>query len=117
MLAHHLGLDGGVLKEQTALGRRYATAALLARLFGSYGDNRPAMLTDWALGSHDTDGAGDNLGYTICAGNRRCGGDCGSTSGCLARPNGCNKARAQLRVVARTGRDCPSGCHFLDRPG
>jgi exodeoxyribonuclease V gamma subunit len=63
VLAHHLGLDGGVQEHRA--GRRYATAALLARLFGSYGDNRPAMLTDWAR-SHDTDGAGDNLTHDLC---------------------------------------------------
>jgi exodeoxyribonuclease V gamma subunit len=58
VLAHHLGLDG-TGSEQRA-GRRYATAALLARLFTSYGDNRPAMLTAWA-NDRDTDGAGDTL--------------------------------------------------------
>lgn len=58
VLAHHLGLDGAA-PEQRA-GRRYATAALLARLFTSYGDNRPTMLTDWGR-DRDTDGAGEAL--------------------------------------------------------
>jgi exodeoxyribonuclease V gamma subunit len=57
VLEHHLGLDG---ESEHRDGRRYATAALLARLFASYDDNRPAMLTDWAQG-RDTDGAGEAL--------------------------------------------------------
>jgi exodeoxyribonuclease V gamma subunit len=58
VLAHHLGLDGAAPKHRE--GRRYATAALLARLFASYTDNRPTMLTNWAR-DRDTDGAGDTL--------------------------------------------------------
>jgi exodeoxyribonuclease V gamma subunit len=46
-------------------GRRYATAALLARLFASYSDNRPTMLTDWAQ-SRETDGAGAALTDDLC---------------------------------------------------
>jgi exodeoxyribonuclease V gamma subunit len=63
VLAHHLGLDGGAHEHRA--GRRYATAALLARLFASYADNRPTMLTDWAR-SHDTDGAGAELTPDLC---------------------------------------------------
>lgn len=58
VLAHHLGLDGAAPEHRA--GRRYASAALLARLFASYGDNRPTMLTDWAE-DRNTDGAGETL--------------------------------------------------------
>jgi len=58
VLDHHLGLDGDTPERRA--GRRYATAALLVRLFASYDDNRPRMLTDWAQ-SRDTDGAGNDL--------------------------------------------------------
>ncbi|MFD2801533.1 exodeoxyribonuclease V subunit gamma, partial [Prauserella oleivorans] len=54
-LAHHLGADEPEGSHRR--GRRYSTAEALARLFTGYGDNRPAMLTDWATGA-DSDGAG-----------------------------------------------------------
>ena len=57
VLAAHLGAgDPGSHRR----GRRWATAALLAELFASYGAERPAMLTDWAQ-DRDTDGAGAAL--------------------------------------------------------
>lgn len=54
VLARHLGHGAGPSADHRA-GRRYATAAHLARLFRSYGAQRPTMLTDWAAG-RDTDG-------------------------------------------------------------
>jgi exodeoxyribonuclease V gamma subunit len=57
VLAAHLGgADPGSHRR----GRRWATAALLADLFTSYGAERPAMLVDWAAG-RDTDGTGSAL--------------------------------------------------------
>ncbi|MCU1643203.1 MAG: recC [Nocardia sp.] len=57
VLARHLGNgDPGGHR----VGRRYATAARIAELFGGYAMQRPAMITDWAAGS-DTDGAGHAL--------------------------------------------------------
>jgi exodeoxyribonuclease V gamma subunit len=61
VLAHHLGADGG---EPHRRGRRYATAADLANLFTSYGENRPTLINDWAASS-DTDGAGELLDTEI----------------------------------------------------
>lgn len=55
MLAHHLGSSDGASSHRR--GRRYGTAEALARLFTGYGENRPAMLVDWAAGG-DSDGAG-----------------------------------------------------------
>lgn len=55
MLAHHLGVAGPA--EEHRRGRRFATADALTRLVTSYGENRPAMLVDWAAG-RATDGAG-----------------------------------------------------------
>ncbi|WP_199433652.1 exodeoxyribonuclease V subunit gamma [Qaidamihabitans albus] len=55
MLAHHLG--AGEAADSHRRGRRYSTAEALARLFADYGENRPAMLADWAAGG-DSDGAG-----------------------------------------------------------
>jgi hypothetical protein len=55
LLAHHLG--AGETPESHRRGRRYSTAAALARLFTSYGENRPDMLVGWAAGGH-SDGAG-----------------------------------------------------------
>lgn len=63
VLAHHLGF-GGASQEQRG-GRRYATAVLLARLFASYDDNRPGMLTEWARNC-DTDGTGKALVGDLC---------------------------------------------------
>jgi exodeoxyribonuclease V gamma subunit len=63
VLDHHLGRDGAAPEHRS--GRRYATAALLARLFASYDDNRPTMLTEWAQ-CCDTDGAGDALHSDLC---------------------------------------------------
>ncbi|GAA4479531.1 exodeoxyribonuclease V subunit gamma [Rhodococcus olei] len=57
VLARHLGRDDPAGHR---VGRRYGTAAHLAELFRSYGDQRPAMLVDWASG-RDTDGAGADL--------------------------------------------------------
>lgn len=57
VLARHLGHDDPTGHR---VGRRYGTAAHLAELFRSYGDQRPAMLVDWAAG-RDTDGAGSAL--------------------------------------------------------
>jgi len=57
-LAHHLGVSGQNAGQRQ--GRRFATAALLARLFASYADDRPDMLVDWAAGD-GTDGAGEKL--------------------------------------------------------
>ncbi|MFD4292840.1 exodeoxyribonuclease V subunit gamma [Rhodococcus sp. NPDC058532] len=57
VLARHLGHgDAGGHR----IGRRYGTAAHLAELFRSYGDQRPAMLVAWAAG-RDDDGAGAAL--------------------------------------------------------
>ncbi|MGQ4598514.1 exodeoxyribonuclease V subunit gamma [Nocardia sp. R6R-6] len=56
VLARHLGARAGAGREHR-LGRRYATAAEVAALFDSYGAQRPALITDWAVG-RDTDGAG-----------------------------------------------------------
>ena len=61
VLAHHLGADEG---EPHRRGRRYATAAGLARLYTSYGENRPTLITDWAAG-RDTDGEGEALDAEI----------------------------------------------------
>ena len=58
MLAHHLGLDEA--QEAHRRGRRYSTAATLARLFTSYGESRPSMITAWAA-SENTDGYGSRL--------------------------------------------------------
>jgi exodeoxyribonuclease V gamma subunit len=55
MLAHHLGVDAA--EDSHRAGRRYSTAATLARLFVDYGDNRPSMITDW-VDERDTDGHG-----------------------------------------------------------
>ena len=57
VLAAHLG---GGDQSSHRRGRRWATAALLADLFASYGAERPAMLVDWAAG-RDTDGTGTAL--------------------------------------------------------
>ncbi|MGW0042552.1 exodeoxyribonuclease V subunit gamma [Rhodococcus sp. NPDC003348] len=54
VLARHLGQDD---PDGHRAGRRYGTAAHLAELFRAYGDQRPAMLVDWAAG-RDSDGAG-----------------------------------------------------------
>ncbi len=52
------GAGGPALRDQLRAGdRRYAGAARLARLFGAYGQERPAMLRAWAAGS-DTDDCG-----------------------------------------------------------
>lgn len=58
MLAHHLGRDDP--EKSHRRGRRYSTALTLARLFTSYADGRPSMITDW-VGSDDTDGFGARL--------------------------------------------------------
>jgi len=58
IIDHHLGV--GSPPGSYRHGRRYSTAATVARLFISYSDNRPAMLSDWAQG-RDTDGAGGDL--------------------------------------------------------
>lgn len=50
----------GHLAGEHRRGRRLATAAHLARLFDSYGDNRPQMVRDWADG-RDTDGTGSRV--------------------------------------------------------
>ncbi|MFF0818444.1 exodeoxyribonuclease V subunit gamma [Rhodococcus sp. NPDC003318] len=57
VLARHLGRDD---PDGHRIGRRYGTAAHLAELFRSYGDQRPGMLVDWAAG-RDTDGLGAAL--------------------------------------------------------
>lgn len=53
VLARHLG--HGTPEGDHRRGRRWATAAHLADLFGSYAAHRPGMLRDWAAG-RDTDG-------------------------------------------------------------
>ncbi|MQA61979.1 MAG: exodeoxyribonuclease V subunit gamma [Actinophytocola sp.] len=58
MLAHHLGSADGA--DSHRRGRRYGTAEALARLFTGYGENRPAMLADWAAGG-DSDGVGASV--------------------------------------------------------
>ncbi|GAB3344640.1 exodeoxyribonuclease V subunit gamma [Modestobacter lapidis] len=55
VLAQHLGAGTG--PDDHRRGRRWASAAHLAGLFGSYGTHRPHMLRDWAAGA-DTDGDG-----------------------------------------------------------
>lgn len=80
VLARHLGLTAGASGEpetggtrpdegegasgepgtEHRRGRRYATAARLAALFGGYAVQRPTMLTEWAAGA-DTDGTGRPL--------------------------------------------------------
>ncbi len=55
VLARHLGHGSPDGAEGHRRGRRWATAAHLADLFGSYAAHRPAMLRDWAQG-RDTDG-------------------------------------------------------------
>ena len=62
MLADHLGVHDG--PESHRRGRRYSTAATIAGLFSSYGDNRPAMLSDWAAGV-DSDGTGQPLQHDL----------------------------------------------------
>jgi exodeoxyribonuclease V gamma subunit len=62
MLADHLGAHDG--PESHRRGRRYSTAASIAGLFSSYGDNRPAMLNDWAAGV-DSDGTGQPLQHDL----------------------------------------------------
>jgi len=58
VLAGYLGANDDA--DSHRRGRRYSTAATIAGLFTSYGDNRPAMLSDWAAGV-DSDGAGQLL--------------------------------------------------------
>jgi exodeoxyribonuclease V gamma subunit len=53
VLAQHLGAGSG--PDDHRRGRRWASAAHLAGLFGSYARHRPHMLRDWAAGA-DTDG-------------------------------------------------------------
>ncbi|MGO3326117.1 exodeoxyribonuclease V subunit gamma [Gordonia sp. (in: high G+C Gram-positive bacteria)] len=60
VLAAHLGMTGGTERADLRRGRRFSTAATIARLFGTYGWQRPAMIAEWALG-RDTDGAGEVL--------------------------------------------------------
>ena len=48
VLADYLGANDDA--DSHRRGRRYGTAATIAGLFTSYGDNRPAMLSDWAAG-------------------------------------------------------------------
>lgn len=55
VLAQHLGAGTG--PDDHRRGRRWAAAAHLAGLFGSYATHRPHMLRDWAAGA-DTDGDG-----------------------------------------------------------
>ena len=97
VLAHHLGLDSG--GDEHRSGRRYATAALLARLFTSYGDNRPTMLTDWAQ-DRDTDGAGVALGDDL------------SWQPALWR-----RLRAHLAVPSPAERLDDAGAALRDNPG
>lgn len=52
-LRHHLGV--GAENSEHRHGRRYSTAANIAQLFASYGDNRPDMINAW-VNEHDTDG-------------------------------------------------------------
>nr|MDQ2874480.1 exodeoxyribonuclease V subunit gamma [Actinomycetota bacterium] len=61
-LADHLGAHDG--PESHRRGRRYSTAASIAGLFSSYGENRPAMLSDWAAGV-DSDGTGQPLRHDL----------------------------------------------------
>ncbi|HUR72934.1 MAG TPA: exodeoxyribonuclease V subunit gamma [Sporichthya sp.] len=50
------GAAGPALRDQLRTGdRRYAGAARLARLFGAYGQERPAMLRAWATGANTDD--------------------------------------------------------------
>ncbi|HUR73510.1 MAG TPA: exodeoxyribonuclease V subunit gamma, partial [Sporichthya sp.] len=50
------GAAGSALRDQLRTGdRRYAGAARLARLFGAYGQERPAMLRAWAAGANTDD--------------------------------------------------------------
>jgi exodeoxyribonuclease V gamma subunit len=60
IIDHHLGADepAGSYRH----GRRFSTAAHIARLFTFYADNRPSMLVDWLQG-RDTDGAGNDLAF------------------------------------------------------
>ena len=58
VLADYLGANDDA--DSHRRGRRYSTAATIARLFTSYGDNRPSMLSDWAAGV-DSDGTGQPL--------------------------------------------------------
>jgi exodeoxyribonuclease V gamma subunit len=53
VLAQHLGAGA----DDHRRGRRWASAAHLAELFGSYAAHRPQMLRDWAA-DRDTDGSG-----------------------------------------------------------
>ena len=62
VLADHLGVHDD--PESHRRGRRYSTAASIAGLFSSYGDNRPAMLSDWAAGV-DSDGTGQPLQHDL----------------------------------------------------
>jgi exodeoxyribonuclease V gamma subunit len=57
VLAGHLAVGDETSHRR---GRRWATAAALAGLFGSYGAERPQALRDWVEG-RDTDGAGSLL--------------------------------------------------------
>jgi len=54
MLARHL--DGGDAGDDAWRGRRLATATIIARLFWSYGVQRPRMIAAWARGE-DSDGS------------------------------------------------------------
>ncbi|GHE78000.1 RecBCD enzyme subunit RecC [Amycolatopsis deserti] len=58
LLAHHLGAADEPGSHRR--GRRYSTAEAVTRLFRAYGENRPAMLTDWAAGVA-SDGAGGTV--------------------------------------------------------
>lgn len=61
VLARHLGADEAPDEMRNhRIGRRYATAVQLDRLFRSYAAQRPAMILDWARDA-DTDGAGEPL--------------------------------------------------------
>jgi len=56
-VGRHLGVD---TDDEVRHGRRLGVARRLARLFGSYGAQRPQLLRDWAAG-RDEDGAGRTL--------------------------------------------------------
>jgi exodeoxyribonuclease V gamma subunit len=56
-VARHLGHGLDPEQEEIRRGRRFTVAQRLARLFASYADQRPGLLTDWTEG-RDTDGHG-----------------------------------------------------------
>jgi exodeoxyribonuclease V gamma subunit len=68
------------------LGRRFAVAQHVGRLFASYGEQRPQLLRDWQAGRRPT--APVRTCRPTCAGSSNSGGGCAPGSASRARPSG-----------------------------